>query len=105
MSEDCPIEKLLPELRIHERECKYRIVICPNLDCGDKVSFDGLFDHIKNGHPLVEKLNEFPIAKKIRLTFNKTNPQPKLIFGRFLLFLFFHQKSKLPTYLLVFLKN
>ena len=98
MSDDCPIEKLLPELKIHERECKYRIVTCPNFECGDKVTFDGLLDHIKNGHILVEKFNEFPIAKKIKLTFNKTNPQPKLFFGK--VSLNFIQNNYLPIYFL-----
>ena len=82
MSDECPIEKFLSELKIHERECKYRTVTCPNFECGAKVTFVGLLDHIKSGHLLVEEFNEFPIAKKIKLTFNKTNPQPKLVFGK-----------------------
>ena len=82
MSDDCHIEDLLSEVKIHEHECKYRNVTCPNFECGAKVTFDGLLEHIKSDHPLVEEFNEFPIVKKIKLTFNKTNPQPKLIFGK-----------------------
>ena len=40
----------------HERECIYRVVECPNLDCSAKVQFHELLDHM-------EKKKEFSVAK------------------------------------------
>ena len=44
MSDDCPIELFMPELKIHEDECKYRKVKCPK--CLKDISLISLLDHL-----------------------------------------------------------
>ena len=68
MSDDCPIELLMPELKIHEDECKYRKVKCPK--CLKDVSLILLLDHLNEKHDDayntndIQRFNQCPIYKK-----------------------------------------
>ena len=65
MSDDCPIELLMPELKIHEDECKYRQVKCPK--CLKDVSLILLLNHLNEKHDDIQRFigpNDHPIIKK-----------------------------------------
>ena len=53
MSDDCPIELLMPELKIHEDECKYRKVKCPK--CLKDISLISLLDHLIEKHDDIQQ--------------------------------------------------
>lgn len=62
MSDDCPIELLMPELKIHEDECKYRKVKCPK--CLKDISLISLLDHLIEKHDDIQQFFQCPISKE-----------------------------------------
>ena len=64
MSDDCPIEVLTSDLKIHEDECKYRKLKCPACNADD-VPFIKLVDHLnEDDHGRIEDFKQCPINKK-----------------------------------------
>jgi len=66
----CGIEEREDVMRIHEKECPYRIVKCLNASCKEEVSLFGLLDHLQSKHLLHRSTSqgfyqgEYPIKKE-----------------------------------------
>ena len=68
----------------HEEECVYREIMCPAIECQQKVPYAEIMDHIKNNHPLSLQfgLRQGEYGQKMKMSrylFDLTNISPKLI--------------------------